>query len=232
MHDTLQTMCAWHTFDEILDSIGEVNTGMKISVITGDCQKVKDFLAAGANPNAADRNGRTPLHEAAVYGREAIVPVLLAAGANPNVADRYGGTPLHSAAYYGREATVQLLLTAGAEPNVVNQYGSTPLHYAASYCDETIVSLLLAAGANPTTKNKSGKTPSQLAKATGLLGILVDAEYVWSHEWTDYEHARWPEAQRLERVGALSVFRRLNNELGSLPPIPLELQFKVFAFMG
>ncbi|HEY6926246.1 MAG TPA: ankyrin repeat domain-containing protein [Steroidobacteraceae bacterium] len=54
-----------------------------------------DLLAAGADPNAADRTGNTPLHQAAKVNEPQRVLDLLEAGANPRAANTVGATFQH-----------------------------------------------------------------------------------------------------------------------------------------
>ena len=52
-------------------------------------------LAAGTDVNAKGKNGWTPLHRAAIYGRKEIVELLIAKGAEVNAKDnRLRKTPL------------------------------------------------------------------------------------------------------------------------------------------
>ena len=53
------------------------------------------LLAAGADPNAADRTGNTPLHQAAKTGQPQRVLELLKAGADPGAANVTGATFQH-----------------------------------------------------------------------------------------------------------------------------------------
>jgi uncharacterized protein len=54
-----------------------------------------DLLAAGADPNAVDRTGNTPLHQAAKINEPQRVLDLLQAGANPNATNTVGATFQH-----------------------------------------------------------------------------------------------------------------------------------------
>ena len=60
-----------------------------------DCIPV--LVQGGADINAADPDGITPLLSAIINGHYDVANVLLDKGANPNVADRTGRTPLYSA---------------------------------------------------------------------------------------------------------------------------------------
>jgi hypothetical protein len=63
--------------------------------IINNADAVQQFLQHGADPGAADDNGRTPLHVAADQRRTDVVQWLLDAGAAPSPADANGETPLH-----------------------------------------------------------------------------------------------------------------------------------------
>jgi len=70
-----------------------------VAARNGDLIKVQTLLENGADPNAKDNAGHTPLHWAAHLGHVEIVELLLERGANPNAEDNYGSTPLHEAAF-------------------------------------------------------------------------------------------------------------------------------------
>src|SRR3979490_1879582 len=70
-------------------------------------------IAAGADVNAAQGDGTTPLHWA-VYKIDAdLVRALLERGAKPDVINNYGSSPLAEAVKVGNARLVKMLLDAG-----------------------------------------------------------------------------------------------------------------------
>ncbi len=82
---------------------------------TGYLPIVKAFLAKGADPNAADRDGGTALIWAAARGKADVVACLLAAGADMSAADTGGLTALGLAVRKKRAEVIDLLRAAGAD---------------------------------------------------------------------------------------------------------------------
>lgn len=112
-----------------------------------DLESVDLLITAGANVNAANDLGATPLWNASTNG----VPVakrLLEAGANPNLALIAGETPLMAAARAGQAAVVELLLAKGANADARGPRGQTALMWAASERHPDAVTALLAGGAD------------------------------------------------------------------------------------
>lgn len=88
------------------------------------------LLKHGADPQATEGNGLTPLHIAAVQGDVAIMESLLAAGAPVDAQAHIGVTPLHYAASSGRANAVRFLLNHGADPLKKDRENRTPLDHA------------------------------------------------------------------------------------------------------
>ena len=80
----------------------------------GNTDMVKSLLSSpGANVNATDDRGSTPLLEAARYGHEDICRVLIAAGADLKAKDRDGKTALMLAIQGDHDEVVRVLKQAG-----------------------------------------------------------------------------------------------------------------------
>lgn len=77
-------------------------TALHWAVVTHHSDAVQALLAAGADVNAVDRFGYTPLLYAATldFGDAATAEVLLQAGADPNITNKEGKTPLVQAREY------------------------------------------------------------------------------------------------------------------------------------
>jgi hypothetical protein len=96
----------------------------------GDVRKVRELLDRGADVDARDKYGWTPLHLAAYRGYAEVARLLLDRGANVDARDDVGDTPLHWAAHDGHLDVVELLLEHGADASAKDGKGKTPLDLA------------------------------------------------------------------------------------------------------
>src|SRR5262245_38701390 len=83
------------------------------AAMAGDREAVRALLKQGADVNAAQGDGTTPLHWAARRGDVELAQMLLYAGANVRATTRLGGwTPLLMAAQLGHVKMIETLLNA------------------------------------------------------------------------------------------------------------------------
>jgi ankyrin repeat protein len=162
-------------------------TPLHVAATKGYKDAAELLLANGADVNAKDQFGETPLHAAMKVpsllglslisspgtqlkkrGNTDLVELLIANRADVDAKDRYGLTPLHFAAYDGYGDMADLLLANHAEVDAGSISGETPLHEAAHRGFNGMVELLLAYGANIDAKNEKGETPSDFAAARGF----------------------------------------------------------------
>lgn len=138
-----------------------------------DC--VAYLLARGANVNAMNDKGRTPLAMAVWQGRIANVRYLLEHGADVKAYQTCGDEmpPLISAARLGYPEIVQLLLEHGADPNMQMQ-GSrkNALTEIAYNTAPATIQMLLDWGADPNLAGWCGQVPLMQAARLGLTEIV------------------------------------------------------------
>ncbi len=105
----------------------------------GDYNKVRLAINFGADVEAKDNGGQTPLHWAARRNHIEIAKLLIELGADVNAKKFDGWTPLHWASWNSHIEIVKFLIEKGADVEAKDNRGITPLHLA--YSDEMKVLL-------------------------------------------------------------------------------------------
>ena len=126
---------------EAYHSMGALHT----AVANGQIRLVNKLLMMGANPNAVDQRGVTPLILAVHYSNGEVVKLLLQANANTNTVPHSGPTALITAIQKQDLGLVVSLLEAGASSSLPDCFGTTPIKAAQRTQQASIVTRINAA---------------------------------------------------------------------------------------
>lgn len=169
---------AQHDLGSAHNRAGESPRDLLTVAECGFSEAVATLIEAGADLEATDRHGRTPLMLAATKGFTETAKALVDAGAKLEAADRTGLTPLLHAVDWGHAETVGMLVDAGANLEATDRHGLTPLLLATDWGYAEIAKTLVGAGADLESNDGDGRTPLMLAALNmdvRLARVLVGA---------------------------------------------------------
>ncbi|KAL2837645.1 ankyrin repeat-containing domain protein [Aspergillus pseudoustus] len=130
------------------------------------------LLDLGADIDAVDRSGCTPLMIAAQIPAERIARLLVDRGARVEIVEEHGQNAMHMGASHGLVGLLEHLHRAGLSVHATTNDGATALHHASrSPRGEDTVKYLLGAGANISATNSVGQTPLHIAAQTRSANI-------------------------------------------------------------
>jgi ankyrin repeat protein len=149
------------------------------AIKAGDRRAALEMIANGADVDAAQGDGTTPIHWASYRVDVDLVKRLLAKGAHADVRNNYGATPLDEAVKVGNVPVVKMLLEAGADANAANSDDQTPLMLAAKTGIVEIADLLVRHKANVNAVEKwRGQTALMWAASENYADM---AEFLIRH---------------------------------------------------
>ena len=197
------------------------------SVRTGDRAAVRAALGQSPDLRAADPDGTTALHWAALADDLETVSLLLEAGASAGAANRYGVTALSLAAENGNAPMIRVLLRAGADPNTTLPEGETALMTAARGGHAAAIDVLLAAGADvearerfhgesaliwAAARNHAAAVRALLAGGAGIDARSQREQYAGRTQGlTQLPLGEWTPLMYAARQGALDAGRALTD---------------------
>jgi uncharacterized protein len=162
----MSSKCLLAALTALTLTAGLNETRLEQAIKSGDKQTAQSLLKQGADVNASDPDGTTPLHWAVESGDTEMAQMLLRAGANPKARNRYGVTPLSLAAGNGNGGLLALLLKAGADPAATLPNGQTILMTAARAGNAEAVRLLIERGSDVNARESTyGETALMWAAA-------------------------------------------------------------------
>ena len=187
----------------LLDSDADVSianncseTPLHAATRSGNKEIIGKLVQYGAELDATDKEGRTPLIRLLDNKRTDAALFLIEQGADTEVADNsghkaidyatahglrevvmflsvgtsdiHGNTPLHQAVFNGQSETVRILLSTSDDMlNIPNDEGETPLIIACMKGNLIVAKLLIDAGADVNKALLNGNTPLHFAAWSG-----------------------------------------------------------------
>jgi len=150
-----------------------LDTALTQSVKIGRSDFTEKCFLLGANPNVAEKNKRTLLHEAAIHGEDGVIDLLLKHGANPNTPDSCGKNPAFEAFIWWGDAsekwvkTLDLLREAGCDFDGQIDKSDALIFEAISKDSLPMLDAVLRAKPRLTVKDTRGDTPVEFAAKEG-----------------------------------------------------------------
>jgi ankyrin repeat protein len=151
--------------------IDDANKQLMNTALSGNIERVRQFLSIGADVNARDNRGITALHIAAQKGFADMVNELLKKGSDVNVAFN-GETALHVASAKGHTDIVKALLEKKTNVNVKSNEGMTALGMASQSGHTDVVKALLEKGADVNAKANDSRTALFQASQNGHTEVV------------------------------------------------------------
>nr|CRZ23734.1 BMA-TRP-4 [Brugia malayi] len=213
-------------------------TALHFAARYGQLTVAQTLLALGANPNARDDKGQTPLHLAAENDYPDVVKLFLKMRQNNRAVltaiDLNGFTCAHIAAVKGSYAVVKELMMIDKAMVIqakTKTMEATALHMAAAGGHSRIVKILLEHGANAEDENAHGMTALHLGAKNGFVPIL-----------NVFDESLWKKCSKKTGLNALHIaafygnsdfvmemLKRVPANLRSEPPIYNHYVVKEFA---
>ncbi|MHC4508711.1 MAG: ankyrin repeat domain-containing protein [Planctomycetota bacterium] len=177
------------------------------------------LIAKGADVNAKNSDGDTPLVWAAKSADIELVRLLVASGAEVRVTGKGIDTPWYSWTGKGRPVIPMGLLARRAGGRASAAAGTTPLHLAAKQGDKNVAEFLIAQGADVNAKNQVDATPlgfavgghrdiKELPNAYNAESYSERADYFYKQMEYDRAIEDYTSAIRVDQGNAQMYIRR------------------------
>ncbi len=165
--------------------LADGTTPLHVSALWGTLGAAQVLTQKGADVNARDARGETPLHETltrpmGLFARRAknMMAFLLEKGANAGALDFNDSAPLHRAARSGDADLFNALLAKNVNPNARDRSGQTPLFaLMTKNSDLKLVQALLDKGASVNVRPQGGGSllsSAVMTRRKELVQLLLD----------------------------------------------------------
>lgn len=210
----------------------EISSLLFKAIQLGDLEAVESLLAAGADVNAATKEGITPLMIAASFGQLAVLRLLKERGAAINKTRNDGFSALTLAVFFGHENIVRELLTWGANIDANSNRGqTTPEMWATVRGFSGIAGLLkesrkrnnMLPGSRFNDTPPPPKKGAESASAENALLKEADADMFFEEGIRKVGQTKWtttPSADPVQRNGAAKNELKVTTDSRAQDDIP------------
>ncbi len=171
-----------HVSLESTDESGD--TALQIAASQGNFVLCELLIKAGANVNARNKKGETPLHKilrfkpeglTQIDQQEKIYELLVQQGADVNAKTKVGTSPLHLAATQNTRRIIKDLIARRADINAATKKVKiTPFHLIVKYNDPEMVRFFIKNGADIKAKTEAGMTAVHFATSGSKPGNITE----------------------------------------------------------
>jgi len=168
----------WDSRELLSPNTGQHRPTLHTCAEEGHLDFARVLIEAGADVNAEDNYGFTPLYICAEKGHLDFARDLIEAGADVNAKEDNGWTPLYMCASEGHLDVARALIEAGADVNAKEDKALTPLYICAEKGHLNVARALIEAGADVNAKDNNGSTPLFFCALKGHVEVaraLIEA---------------------------------------------------------
>ena len=171
MHDIAKFLVVEHSQDINARGFDRKETALHVALRRGHVAVAQLLLEHGADVDARDDAGFTPLLLASREGHAALVRILFEHGADTEARDNDKRTSLFLAVEDDHVETVHILLEHGADTEAREENDISPLEHASMAGFLEIARLLLDYGGDPRSQDENHDTPLHFASTNGKHAV-------------------------------------------------------------
>jgi len=150
---------------------GALEYNLTLAAALGYSSEVERLIKAGADVEAENAEGATPLYFAILNKKPETVKTLIKYGADVNKQSLLNENPLILSMKIRDQEIAEILIRGGADINYQTRSGVTPLHISAAYGMFNFADMLLYYDADIDKKDDEGTTPLMAAVWAGYPDI-------------------------------------------------------------
>ena len=148
------------------------STAVHTAILFGKDDILQLLIENGADINAKDNQGNSPIYIAVKNNEIRILRILIEKGADINAKNNLGQSPLHLAVELNNFNYTQVLILSHADINTLDANRNSPIHIAIKNGNIEIMKYLIRIRADLNIRNSDGLTPFEIALQNENIYIM------------------------------------------------------------